>query len=1210
MRRGLLFVLLILSIFLLTTLTLSFENKSESLLYSVSDVTKDSLKDNKIMTMESNNNYYIIENITTQGWAPRKPINVTKNLSEFGVMSIDLYDIDSSYSNPYIIYIAVANSTFFNDTEGTLYKRIRVHVFEVDYTPIIDNDTAKPREINLLFTIDEVFLANETPRIRNLCILTLENGSIILYYDLSKLYANESLLWNSTAKIYTWDFTNGLKLVFNKGFFLGYYIKAKGSKSGNVYYISYALAKYSWSNLINGYELYYEVGFMNASAIINTVFGRFLEPLDVGNVYISDDILTSYILRYPYEDKVLVAIAEKNETDQLQMYYVMVDTFLEAYLGYRPQLKYPAVAKLDIENQTWVFYVVFHDVEQYLFVQRVDYSNASDIKSLEYIVLPLTLPTKLEIVDYNNTDNSTVLLLIDSSFAVSSIMEIMFYLENNQTKTTNLFFYISLAQGNVMTFEAAMNENEDIFLMYTNKTVEKEHLLSIAFRDTDMDALGDWEEDNYYFLNKTNPDFDGDGINDGTEVFRYRTKPDDNDTDDDGLDDRFELEIRANETYPEYGGITNNYRTDPLNSDTDNDNITDYEEVTGNYLAPYKSYKTDPTSEDTDGDGLTDWQEIFSGIEFWVENENNKLRAYTNPLLEDSDDDNLTDDYERDLMTNPTSNDTDGDGLTDWQEDSVYYTDPHVLDSDGDGLTDGEEIYFGTNPLSYDTDGDTLNDSYEIKEGLNPLSDDTDDDGILEWEELAYGTDPKLNDTDGDNLTDYEELVILNTDATSNDTDGDGLTDWQEVKVYHTDPNDSDTDNDGIDDKDELNLKLNPLSDDTDNDGLLDSDEIFVYNTDPLKNDTDGDGLTDYEEIIVVGSDALDKDTDRDGLTDYEEVKVRNTNPTAFDTDGDDLSDYEEIFIYHTDPNSPDTDEDGLKDGYEISLDLNPNEKDTDGDSLNDGFEVFNGLNAGKKDTDDDGLNDGLEVNKYKTNPRDSDSDDDGLLDGYEVSQNLDPLDPDTDDDGLNDGLEVNVYKTNPKAIDSDGDGLSDSNEVLRGTNPTSTDTDGDFMPDNIDPLPLTSNFIFIAIIILLVFGFTAYQYGVFRNVEKDIIGLGISDLGGLILFTLPDEFRPSMDPTIISNGLLGISTMIGEITGKETRKLVLSGELPIVIIKGNSSYLWAFVKKAYPKLIKRLSKALENLEEKYGKEIEMWAGIAIDTGEMREFFRKNIKLE
>ena len=195
--------------------------------------------------------------------------------------------------------------------------------------------------------------------------------------------------------------------------------------------------------------------------------------------------------------------------------------------------------------------------------------------------------------------------------------------------------------------------------------------------------------------------------------------------------------------------------------------------------------------------------------------------------------------------------------------------------------------------------------------------------------------------------------------------------------------------------------------------------------------------------------------------------------------------------------------------------------------------------------------------------------------------------------------------------LDTDGDGLSDYEEVkVKRTNPNDPDTDKDLIPDGIDLLsPTINNFYLILVAVAVILVYAAYTYGLFRDWRDDVLAFGLSDIGGVPMFLLPESFQTSYDINLISSGLLGIHSMTSEIVGKELQSFVLSGELPIFIRKGNYSIAWAFLKRVYPRLIKQLNRLHQELEETYQETLRSWSGLDLEIEELKSWVSTRLKL-
>ncbi|MEM2222571.1 MAG: hypothetical protein QW143_04100, partial [Candidatus Korarchaeota archaeon] len=800
--------------------------------------------------------------------------------------------------------------------------------------------------------------------------------------------------------------------------------------------------------------------------------------------------------------------------------------------------KHPSITPL-WSSYCLVSFIGYSETDNYLIYFRGQFSSGSILppSSAGEITYEKTLRRTLYtlLADNDPLDNESVLMWID--FSEKSIIKYaLVQFTDSGLNRTDVSTCVGLSD--VVSFDAMfmgslnitvmLNSTHSsytlaynsIFIAHISDTeAGKFPYVALGLRDSDMDFLGDCEEE-FYMTDPNNSDSDFDEIPDGSEVFIYHTKPNMNDTDNDGLYDG--IEIRG----VDIPGVGIR-QTDPLNPDTDSDGLLDGEEALGvNRIIPEDNLilrlYSDPTVKDTDGDGLSDYAELFGWtINVIYANGSSQIYSvYSNATNPDSDGDELSDLLESMLGSDPWREDTDYDGLTDIEEryigtsvfdadtDNDYLTDydevngvnitnpmtgenlivfPNPLnpDTDSDGLLDGEEVsgfdipgigYVQTDPTLRDTDFDMLTDDQEVYWGTNPWNPDTDDDGLDDYDELRWNTDPLKNDTDGDGLLDGEEvwgieipgIGIRVANPTLSDTDGDGLSDYDECKIYGTDPTSPDTDRDGLTDGEEIAMGTDPLNEDTDGDGLDDYKEL-IWSTNPLKNDTDGDGLLDGEEVWGI---------------EIPGIGIRVANPTLSDTDGDGLSDYDECKIYGTDPTSPDTDRDGLLDpieltGWNVTIVLldgstitrrvypNPTKADTDSDGVLDYTEFLVGSDPTRADTDGDGLSDSSEC-RLRTDPKKVDTDSDGLSDYDEIIgiqiegiglRKTDPLLKDTDGDGLSDYDEVFKTRTDPTKADTDGDGLSDYNEVfVWNTDPLSKDTDGDGLLDSTEVFKTRTN--------------------------------------------------------------------------------------------------------------------------------------------------------
>ncbi|NHJ85989.1 MAG: hypothetical protein FK734_11040 [Asgard group archaeon] len=119
----------------------------------------------------------------------------------------------------------------------------------------------------------------------------------------------------------------------------------------------------------------------------------------------------------------------------------------------------------------------------------------------------------------------------------------------------------------------------------------------------------------------------------------------------------------------------------------------------------------------TDISGLTG---ILS-IEIKAEIQGNELITLNREFSKDADGDLLTDIEEYYQGTNMNLVDSDSDQLDDYEEVMIYFSNPLDPDSDDDGLKDGLEVSYGTEVLDPDTDGDGTLDGMEVDLGLDPL---------------------------------------------------------------------------------------------------------------------------------------------------------------------------------------------------------------------------------------------------------------------------------------------------------------------------------------------------------------------------------------------------------------------------------------------------------------------------------------------------------
>ena len=1101
-------------------------------------------------------NEVIAENISDIGWVGREPLKLDiPNITGVKV---------SYFWDSYLYLITILQRETKN-ISGIEYVEFTYHFLILNYSePQINLSIVQPRGILYLTNYSMLIFANESPDIVDFDVEVLSNKTIYLAYGIQIFDGYDLQAWFYLVKnqlgswvnvsgpwIYDVDGENyyahevklsrtvvdgdeGLLLVFT-------YSRSYVAIPGWSLYVTYSVLKawYSIRNLtsttsitVGGPKEQMDINSLGEIVFYNNTAYVFLCAEEIGSK-------VNYVRTY-----ILNVTDNVSEIGHIDLWN---SSQLAQTLGYSPKfidVEATYIGKNDIWDTFLVMWGTYSDIEERVFIGLL-------LVSIEHHMYNVSQPIGLDTVSslskldpiLSSTENESVFICLESKagikeprlYIVSYNISANFTSFQWTTSYRSAFVcenrYTSMDVDATTTYQSRdliQPNYSDTLIVQVSKTDDGSYAYySILYHDIDMDYIGDYEED-YYRTNKTLFDTDGDGICDGSEIFIYGTDASNNDTDGDFLGDKFEIELRPNTYYEEYG-VYNTYITDPTKRDTDEDEISDYWEITGDYTIEGRmGYPTDPTRIDTDGDGLNDTVEVVLGVKYWINTTTKYFICHPNATLVDTDNDNLSDYREMELMLDPCNPDTDSDGVFDRMEIEVLMTDPHISDSDTDGLSDGLEVLIRTDPLLVDTDRDGLNDSVEYSFdkywnttfGWDPMSRlyfDTDGDGLSDWIESIQSTDILSNDTDHDNLSDYAEVVVIGSDPLDSDSDNDGLSDGFEVELG-TDPLRRDTDEDFLNDSYEYLVGLNPLSSDTDGDGLLDGEELTRYYTNPLSNDTDEDNISDYAEIIV----------------------------------------------YNTDPRSNDTDNDGLDDCYEI----------------------LNGLNPRSNDTDADGLDDYSELQKYNTDPTDSDS----------------------DNDGLSDGDEVRIYNTDPTSSDTDNDGISDFNE-LRAThsNPCEWDTDGDLMGDNIDPLPTFNNFIILAVILSVSGIYWAYSYGLFRNWRKEIIAVGLTDIGGVPLFVLPLGFESEHNIELISSGLLGVHTISGEISGKTIRTLVLEGPLPTIVRRTETSILWVFLKKIYPRLIKNIEKIHNALEDNFGSDIASWSGVPEDVLYIKEWLAKKL---
>ncbi len=571
--------------------------------------------------------------------------------------------------------------------------------------------------------------------------------------------------------------------------------------------------------------------------------------------------------------------------------------------------------------------------------------------------------------------------------------------------------------------------------------------------DSDNDLVPDNNEGNDFNFDGvpdqtfTGTDTDGDGLDDGYEGGDVN----------DGYDVNDEINDPANDLPDTDGTEDVNYR----DLDDDGDGIDTPDEDADE--------DGDPTDDDSDGDGIPDYLDPTDDID---------TDGDGVPDMVDIDDDN---DGILDTVEDPNL-DGDNDPLTDPQDlDSDGRPDHLDIDSDDDGIPDNVEAQTTADyipPTGIDDDNDGLDNAYEGEgdEGVTPENTDGAD-------EPDYLDD----DSDNDLVPDNNEGNDFNFDGvpdqafTGTDTDNDGLDDGYEGTDL----------NDGYDVNDEIDDPANDLPDtdgtedvnyrdlDDDGDGIDTPDEDADGDGDPTNDDTDEDGTPDYLDPDTAPDtdgdgvpDSTDLDDDNDGILDsVEDPNLDGDNDPLtdpVDSDGDGFPNHLDI----------DADNDGIPDNVEAQPTdgyIPPNDDDAAT------YEANNGVNSAypdgvtpvntdgtdepdylDDDSDNDLVPDNNEGNDFNFDgipdqtATGGDDDNDGLDNGYEGNDANDGFDVNDEiDDPANDLPDTDgTEDVNYRDLDDDGDGIDTPDEDADGNgNPTNDDTDDDGTPDYLDPV-------------------------------------------------------------------------------------------------------------------------------------------------------------
>jgi len=468
--------------------------------------------------------------------------------------------------------------------------------------------------------------------------------------------------------------------------------------------------------------------------------------------------------------------------------------------------------------------------------------------------------------------------------------------------------------------------------------------------DTDLDGLGDADEECMHGTDWNNPDTDGDGLGDYEEVVELPTDPLNPDTDGDGVDDGIEVGgDPANPIDTDNDGLIN-----AVDDDDDDDGVLTIDEDIDN--------DGDPTNDNTD-----EFEDNGDNIPNYLDTDDDGDGVFNDVEDIDGDGDPTNDDSDGDGIPDYLDMDDDGDNVPTWLEDVDGDGDPTNDNTDANE-PDGDNI---PDYLDVDDDGDGIDTIDEdINEDGDPTNDHSDEDGVPDY------LDP---DDDGDGIDTVDEGPF--------DTDGDGIDDYLDL----------DSDNDGLDDADEgiedTDLDGNPDFQDPDDDG----DGIPTDQEAPDENpvDSDGDGTPDH----------LDPDDDNDGIPTLTEGGFGDDfdgdgtpNHLDIDSDGDTIPDQTEGIV--------DSDGDGDSDFLDLDSDndLVPDQVEGIEDIDNDGFGNY-------RDPDDDG--DGIptiDEGEFTDSDGDGifdrlDKDDDG--DGIPTKNEGDWDDQDVDNDGIPNWLDL-----------------------------------------------------------------------------------------------------------------------------------------------------------------------------------------------------------
>ncbi|MCR8455809.1 MAG: hypothetical protein QXJ52_05810, partial [Candidatus Korarchaeota archaeon] len=417
--------------------------------------------------------------------------------------------------------------------------------------------------------------------------LTVDTGTYIDAYDVA--YRSLSLDSN------TWTAESTLA----KGTGIGYDIKTSWSGANriiafigsNATSLAGATFKLSFAaNLFINETNKISVDFNDTTTAKATPYYAYLSNIIFasGCVYIAAALVTS--MASELATILWDTIATSINATTIVTSYDLADSYGISVLDF----KHPSITPLG-SSHCLVSFIGYSEIDNYLIYFRGQFSGDRILppspSSTGEIIYEKTLrrASYTFITDNDPSDNETVLMWID--FSEKSIIKYaLVQFTDSGLNRTNVSTCVGLSD--VVSFDAmfmgSLNitvmlnsthssytlANNSIFIAHISDTgAGKFPYVALGLRDSDMDFLGDCEEE-FYMTDQYSNDGDFDEIPDGSEVFIYYTKPNMNDTDNDELYDG--LEIRG----VDIPGVGIR-QTDPLNPDTDSDGLLDGEEALG-----------------------------------------------------------------------------------------------------------------------------------------------------------------------------------------------------------------------------------------------------------------------------------------------------------------------------------------------------------------------------------------------------------------------------------------------------------------------------------------------------------------------------------------------------------------------------------------------------------------------------------------------------